>query len=456
METSGSIFRVYPIDMGLFFTVSDEELLCQVHDQFPQELDRLQRAYSILDRGIVRPSIPSPSHILYGTEHDEVNRTLVSVLSLRWIYRDQYETFTGTQPGQVALSRSSFNWIRSNFMERLKEPMDLYALLVYIVINDLGKDPQLASDYQSKKQEDISVLNHDIILYKSVAVGLVPCIDSLPQEYKDKIIRGMRIGAEFNPGQLAQAENAPASLSILLEMKGYQEDFTFHFLQQLLDISGAAGHEDWTCAKKLIQPIVTAYQNVYEVALGIISGDQGSREAYDEVITRRSSSLHKMGFRVLAVQRPEHRALMRLLCMGGVSNLEDAELYCSAWEDLDDSTRGSLVHSLNIDGSLVEPAIQPTYMPAMLTQGLGQASSGSRRDKIRCLRYMLRYLSRVMTFKEERHGYAVVIERSVLWVVKEVVQSSKFQEDPTILENTDVPEGAVAIPTRKNEEWVDQ
>ncbi|KAK2758935.1 hypothetical protein CKAH01_16763 [Colletotrichum kahawae] len=441
---SKSVYGANSVNKDLFFVINDDELLHQIHGKFPQELDRLKRAYSIRDKHIARPSNPSPSQILFGTQFEEVNRTLVSVLSLRWIYRNQYEVFTRTQPNSVMLARLSFAWVRGIFMERLESPKDLYALLVYIVINDLGKDPQLASDYLSKTGEDISSLNHDIILLKAVEAGLVPSVDSLSPQHRNEIVHGIRLGAEFNPGQLAQAENAPACLSSLLEMRGREKEFKFHFMQQLLDISGAAGHEDWTCAKKLIQPIAEAYRNVYEVAIGIISGEQGLREAYDVVLRRRSEMLHRKGFRSLRVTEPADRALMRLLCMGGVSDAVLAQLYWSAWEMLDECTKSTLVHALNVDGSVAEPAVQPTYFPAMLAQGLGGAAQLSRQEQLRRLQSMLWYLSRVMTLTEERDGQAIVIERSVLWVVKDTVQSQAFQDDPTILERADIPESAVA------------
>ncbi|KAJ0381942.1 hypothetical protein COL922a_013537 [Colletotrichum nupharicola] len=294
-------------------------------------------------------------------------------------------------------------------MKRLECPEDLYALLVYIVINDLGKDPQLATDYLSKTGEDISSLNHDIILLKAIKAGLVPSVDSLSQRHKNEIIRGIQLGAEFNPGQLAQAENAPACLSSLVRMRGREEEFRFHFMQQLLDISGAAGHEDWTSAKKLIQPIAEAYRNVYEVAMGIISDDQGLREAYDVILVRRSEMLHRNGFRSLHVTQPEDRALMRLLCMGGVSDAVLAGVYWSAWEMLDDRTKGNLVHSLNVDGSVAEPAVQPTYFPAMLAQGLRGAMELSREEQMRRLQSMLRYVRPILHKRVKHLDYVSAI-----------------------------------------------
>jgi hypothetical protein len=61
---------------------------------------------------------------------------------------------------------------------------DLYAMVTSIVVNDLGKDPQLAIAYYNKTKEDISDLNHDIILLKAVKTGLVQCLDCPPLEPK--------------------------------------------------------------------------------------------------------------------------------------------------------------------------------------------------------------------------------------------------------------------------------
>ncbi|KAJ4116123.1 hypothetical protein NW768_011095 [Fusarium equiseti] len=445
MEAPGPAFTDRSVNMTNFFNLSDTVLLRQIQIEFSADLNRLTRAYSIRERNVQFPSQPSPSEILYGAQHDEVNRTLVSVLSLRWIYWDRYETFKESQPEGMAISRSSFKWLRELFMPRLQDPSDLYALLTYIVINDVGKDPELATDYRSHKDKDISNLNHDMILFEAVKASLVPSFERLAQRHKDEIMRGMKLGAEFNPGQLAQAENAPACLSSLLLMEGHIEDFNFHFIQQLLDISGAAGHEDWTCAKKLIEPIATAYHNVYEVAIQVISRERGLRDAYDFLLTRRGEMLHQKDLKLLDVQHPEHRALLRLLSMGGVSDLKKAQLYLQTWKDLDEDTKTSLIRSLNIDGSLSEPAVQPTYIPAMLTQGVGGLNSASAEEQAKRLRYILRYLSRVMDLGDEQHDHAAVIERSVLWVVKDVVQCDAFRQDPTCLEKVEIPKSVILV-----------
>jgi hypothetical protein len=127
------------------------------------------------------------------------------------------------------LTRASFDWIRSFYRQVIVDSNDLYALITSIVVNDLGKDPQLASDYFKLTGEDISDLNHDAILLKACEVGLVKSLSHLPPCDKDDIIHGMQLGASFNFGQLAQAETVPACLLGLKRMKKAPTQFPSSF-----------------------------------------------------------------------------------------------------------------------------------------------------------------------------------------------------------------------------------
>lgn len=440
LPNSSQLYQI--VNAGRFFTLSDAEILQQIHDDFPDELERLKRAYTIDGPGAILPESESPSHFLYGKEYDEVNRTLVGVLALRWIYHGDYETFIRTQPEPFKLQRDSFDWMRKLFTEGIKKPTDLYALIMSMVINDLGKDPQLASDYQKVTGEDISGLNHDMILLKAVKTDLVHCLTRLSLTHKANILRGMELGAEFNFGQLAQAENTPACLSGLLDMRGHKSAFDSRFMEQLLDIAGAAGHVDWTCAKKLIEPIYQAYHNVYNVATSIISDNMSLRDGYDIILVQRAKLLQAAGFRVLDVHKPEDRALMRLLCMAGAANLETAGLYDDVFSSLDPSTKGSLIHTLNLDGTAAEPAVQPTYMPAMLSTGIESAKSQAQKKA--ALKSMLRYLARVLSVKAMPSEPVSVIERSVRETLKDVLEGEGFKVDPDILNTVAVPQDKVA------------
>jgi hypothetical protein len=419
----------------LFFARSEEDLIKLVYEEFPEDIDRLKRAYSIRDGPWTPPSALSPSYILYKENYDEVNRTLVGFLALRWIHTNQYETFIGTQsPPQ--LTRASFDWIRQYYAQVSPDANTLYVLIYSMIINDLGKDPQLAIDYQTQTGEDISTLNHDAILLQACKHGLVPSLEALPNQDREDVFKAINLGATFNFGQLAQAENAPACLAALLEMKNSKRSFQIRFMEQILDIAGAAGHMDWTCAKKFTQPIFEGYRHVHEVYEGIISDTLTLRHGYDLILTRRAECLLGQGVRGLDVKcDPRDRALVRLFCMGNVTTKDKALLYEAAWDALDEGTRGKLEKALNFDGAKGEPAVQPTYMPALLGRVHGM-------DALVCA---FRFLCQVMSATDIENPEVVVIERSVYKVLKEVVESEEFQSDPTILEGVDVPEGVAVI-----------
>ncbi|KAJ5939695.1 hypothetical protein N7466_002829 [Penicillium verhagenii] len=417
------------------FTLPQDDLLHMIYQDFTSDLDRLKRAYSIRSCQEIPITTNSPSYILYQADYDEVNRTLVGFLALRWIHLGQYDEFVGSQPPDVRLDRQSFEWIRQFYTQAITNPDALYALITSIVINDLGKDPQLASDYQEVTGIDITDLNHDAILLKACTVGLVQSLDKLPAHYKDDLVRGIELGATFNFGQLAQAENVPVCLSGLLAMKYKPSCFQLRFMEQLLDISGAAGHMDSTCAKKLIQPIFDSYRNVYDACQSVIGGLSDLREGYDLVLSRRARFLHGMGFRLLSVDDANDRALMRLFCMGNVTTRDRAEVFQDTWDSLEKSVRDTLVYALNLDGVSGEPAVQPTYMPAFLSRIGGKLP----------LDCALRYLARVMTLQELFDSSVLVIERSLLSVMKHYVENGEFDRDPTVLEGIDVPEAVVSV-----------
>ncbi|KAI2618398.1 hypothetical protein GGR54DRAFT_605273 [Hypoxylon sp. NC1633] len=431
-------------DPKKLFALPDDELLRLVGRTFEAELSRLKRAYSVGGNDS-KPSAKSPSAILYGEDYDEVNRTLVGLLSLKWIYNKQYEVFVGNQAEALRLSRESFEWIHKFYTESITSPNEWYALIMSIVVNDLGKDDKLAEDYQKQTGENIAHLNHDMILLKAVRSRLVKCLDDLTEDDRSDIIRGMELGADFNFGQLAQAENAPACLASLATMRGYTRSFRLRFSEQLLDIAGAAGHLDWTCAKKLTQSNYDAYRTVYDAGISIIENGLSLRAGYDLVLSRRLDLLREKGFRSLNLKNEDDRAFARVLCMSSVADLPTAELYSRVWTTLEDDVKKPLRKSLNIDGSVSEPAVQVTYIPALITQAVYATGPGTTESKERALRSALRYLCKVMTAPGKPEGPVSVIERNVLAILKDVVQSPRFREDPTILESAAIPESFAAM-----------
>ncbi|KIX06574.1 uncharacterized protein Z518_04550 [Rhinocladiella mackenziei CBS 650.93] len=86
------------------------------------------------------------------------------------------------QDRAITLKWESFQWLRNIFGKGLQPPDDVYALVTSMVI---------------------------------------------------------KLGLDFNFGQLAQAENAPASLAGLRQMRGRDRAFEMRFMEQVLDLSGA-------------------------------------------------------------------------------------------------------------------------------------------------------------------------------------------------------------------------
>jgi len=421
-------------DPDALFAVPQEDLLRLVYKEFSEDIDRLTRAYSIREDWNP-PDCPSPSFILYKENYDEVNRTLVGLLALRWIYLGEYETFVASQPPTLRMTRQSFDWLRKFYRQNAADADTLYVVILSIVINDLGKDPQLAIDYKELTGEDISQVNHDSIISKACEVGLVKSLEKLSPSDREDVECSIELGATLNFGQLGQGENVPVCLAGLLKLRSRPRSFEIRFMEQLLDIAGAAGHMDWTSAKTLIEPLFQSHESVYYACRAIISGELDTRGGYDLILIRRAEFLQKEGYRLLDVKNsPNDRALIRLFCMARVTDLEKAKMFEDTWNGLEDTTREGLIRDLNIDGSSGQPAIQPTYMPAFL----------SRIHAEKALTCALNFLSRIVSGVDDHDPSAVVIERSVLGVMKEYVETGIFDKDPQVLESIDVPEAVIA------------
>ncbi|KAJ5577285.1 hypothetical protein N7535_004211 [Penicillium sp. DV-2018c] len=418
-------------DPDILFDRSDEELIHFVRKEFPQEFDRLRRACSIRDCPSTSPSTPSPSSILYHKEHDQVNRTFAGILALRWLHTGQYETFIGSQSPECQLTLPSFNWIRQFYTKTITDANELFALIISTVIRNLGKDPQLASDCRAQTGKDISALNSDAILLAACKAGLVPSLARLQDQDRDDVLRMIELGATFNFGQFARAENAPVSLNVLRHFKDHDRAFRLRFMHELIEVAGAAGHKDWTCAKELTQPTFESYRDVYDACGGVIEGTLSVGNAYDMFLRQKDVRLFDIE------NNPDDMALMRLLCMGNVATNEKALLYEEAWRALEDPVRESLRAALNLEGKRGEPAVQPSYMSALL----------GRMQDVDYLVCALCYLARIMSARDVADPSALVIERSLYEVLEKVVDSKEFRNDPCFLEKVDVPDGVVILNT---------
>lgn len=450
------------IEGDRFFQIDEAILLNQVQDAFPSELERLKSA-SVSERpkSDVQAQRPSPSMRIYGKEYDEVNRTLTGLLSLRWIWNNEYDQFTKGQREDRRLTRPSFDWLRELFRRNLHDSEDLELLVISMVINDLGKDPSLVREVVDLFERDgrhfSQNQNHDAVLYEATNLGIIDCLKSLNDQQMEELKLGLALGAELNAGQLAQAESVPINLEFLQDMKGKEHAFEMKFMEQMLDVAGAHGHVNSDGAVNLTQPVFDTFQTVHDVSVKIISHDMALREAYDQVLKRRNRLLVNVGFRRLSVGQVEDRALLRLLTMGRTVDRDQAELFAEAFEDLDDKNRRTLIEGLNINGDVNERAVLPYYMPAVLADVLQTTESCTKPERRRALTSIMRYLAKVYeqspkadvvvtggdspstpTSSSSEAVPGVVVEHNMM-IVRNVIKSADFAKNPDQLDDLDIP-----------------
>jgi hypothetical protein len=455
---------------GQFFTIDENVIIHQIQGAFEAEFERLKSARAV--EGTVQQRAAangksnrrSPSQILFGCNYDEVNRTSVGILSLRWIYNRDYERFTNPQPSETRLTRESFEWLHALFTNGTKDPDDLFALVLSMVINDLGKDPNLEEDYYFHTHNRLRDQNHDSLLLEAAKAGMIPALDYLSPDTREEVMLGLELGSELNAGQLAQAESVPVNLEGLLNMRGHEHAFDLKFMEQVLDVAGALGHLDSNGSKNFIEPVFQAFKTVHEVSLDIIAGNSNPRQGYDKVLTKRGNMLSIKGFRRLSVSDREERALLRLLTMGRTADKEQAELFSKAFHALDQQNKELLVSGLNVDGNVNETAVLPYYMPAIISTTLENTKDSDEESKRRALTSLMRYLAKVLAstghdldgvpeggvFGGEVPG--IVIERNMS-KAQDVINSPEFRENPDLLDGLPIPDGQILQRRRTSQSW---
>lgn len=459
------------IDEGCFFTVDESTILEQIKDAFEPEFERLKSAKAVEGTEQQRAAVngtaetPSPSQKLFGDNYDEVNRTLVGILALRWIHNRDYDRFTHSQPSETRLTKESFEWLHNLFEKGVTNSDDLFALVLSMVINDLGKDPNLEEDYYFHTRNRLPDQNHDSLLLEAAKASMVPALDYLTPEKREEVMLGLELGSELNAGQLAQAESVPVNLEGLLNMRGHEHAFDLKFMEQILDVAGALGHLCSDGSKNFIEPVFQAFKTVHEVSLDIIAGRSNPRQGYDKVLTKRGNMLSIKGFRRLSVSDREERALLRLLTMGRTADKEQAELFSKAFHALDNDSKEQLVKGLNIDGNVNETAVLPYYMPAIISTTLETTKSSDDESKRRALTHLMKYLARVLgsasnslfpgqpgdaRFNEPVPG--IIIEKNMS-NAQDVINSPEFKDNPELLDNLAIPDGQILQRRRTSQSW---
>ena len=430
-----------------FFGLSDIEAIHVFGDAFNPELQRLKNASEKVESNIQKGhNVPdnlleSPSIELYGENYVEINRTLISMLALKWLMNNNYESFTCQQISLTKLRPESFSRLRSLFREGLQSADDIYALLVATMVNDVGKDPDLFKEVVDKVGESAIGKNHDMVAYIAAEAQLIPLIGEFASSTKEDIMLGLQFGSGLNAAQLAQAENVPANLKGALVMKGHGQAFALKYMELLLDVAGADGHMNTRCAKALSEPTFQALMTSRQVLQSIVSGSCDLRTGYDQVLAQRGKMLEAKGFTRLSVSIDSERALLRLLTMSRTASLEQAELIDDAFRSLSEKTKKALVAGLSVDGYNDGVAILPYYIPALFAETIS-CTSGSQVIQIAALASLMRLLTRVYHDTKPNHGCAGEVVECDMSFAFSTIKSEAFKADPGILDGVFIPKAS--------------
>ena len=379
-----------------FFTLPQDEMLKTLGRAFRKELRYLKHAYAIAYPAGLSPSSSSPSRILYPKSegYPEIDRTLNGILALRWLYLNDYTSFTYNQSSQK-LSLESFHNLREFFastLENFQNHDALFTLIVMQMTNDLGKSSTLLADIQAITKTT-SETNHDAIMEKVVTATdhLIPSLQTLDLTWQLMVKKLIKLSASYNPAQLIQGECQSVALQILTT--GYTEfELNMKFAELFLDLSGAAGHVNHEGAKTMTQPTFQGMMKAREICIEVARGELSTETAYEEMLKFRLVLLE--GYQAIEIT-DEWYAIARLLSMGRVATADAADLYVDVFRSLEKSVQQRLITNLVLskptsDGKMLH-GIQPTYFPSLLA-----LVSGGHDGKFAMLKALFTFLADVM------------------------------------------------------------
>ena len=444
------------IEKGELSRISDSDALRLFADCFP-DLSHLKNADPTVESSSNTGSKSwTPSRAIFGEDFIEVNRTLVSMLAVKWLLADDYEAFTGGQPEAVRLSRASFQSRREFSLPGDPPSQDIYAVLVALVIDDIGKDPALAQEVEeaasaASAASPLSPLSpaapaspassdHSSTALQAVQAGLVSSLEELPCDNRKAVLQNLVIGSRLNIAQVLQGETAPASLAVLQEISDTDQGFHIRATVTFLDVGGAAAHRNPHGCVVMTEPVFRSYmatiQRLDEFRRHLIATP---RACYDQVLSFRAKILHECGFGLLSTDNSDERALLRLLSMGRVENKGMAVRFQRAFNLLEDPTRRALVDGLSVDGVEDGVAVVPYYAPGLLSETLKTVPKDSEDATVQVLAAYMSFLARVFGGSTPQPGKpGGLVERDVSFALA-TVESSEFKEDPGILASLEMP-----------------
>ena len=416
---------------GELGSIPDTDLLHLFAEAFQTELLHLKDAIPTVESGTTTRR-DTPSRVIYGENFDEVNRTLTSMLAVKWLLAHDYETFTSGQSDEGKLTRHSFESLRELLLLHNQPPDGIYALLVALSIDDIGKDPNLVT--QRDETLITAIEDHSDALFHAVQQGLVPAMKTVPPNYETAIMKNLEIGSKLNISQVVQAETTPASLIILPSQHDQSQGFNIRAVVTLLDVAGAAGHRDprgcVVMTERVFQSYMSTIRALDDFRTGVIPTP---RACYDQILSSRAEVLHQEGFDLLSTDIRQERALLRLLCMGRVESKELAKEFKQAFELLPVDAKQNLVNRLNIDGIDDGIAVVPYYAPGLISEALKASAVQAGPAACPVLLAFMQFLAAVLDAPKLQTGTSSSLIELDLSFALNTIKSDQFKKDPKVL-----------------------
>lgn len=286
----------------------------------------------------------------------EAERTLVALLTLKWVMTGDYDGLTAFQDPAQRLTRNSFDQLRSYTANILHTDADMEVCFYALACNDLGKTQHMSEAYQEcfgTHAED-----HDKLLCRLTEArpDFFPAFDKLlSHAQKADYLAGLR--TDLNLGQFVLGECLPFNL--LGAQKETSRRLALRLVCEIYDFAGARGHVNHNGSLTMTE---NAYQAFFHAIKSLSQPD--AIAAYRNYLGMRAEMTG------LSIATAKGFALTRLICMGRIFQKNAATILINAFDALPRARQENLVAELNVTGMSNCTGILLYYAPALIANAL--------------------------------------------------------------------------------------